>query len=173
LVAEARRLDAINGNDLWEEAIRKEIKAVQVAFKLLDDSERAPPTHQQIRCHIMIFDMKFDTFQHKARYVAQGNMTEAPATLTYPSVVSRESVRIALTLAALNDLEVKTADIANAFLQAHVLEKIWTICGPEFGPKEGRKAILVYVHFTDYVPQAPYSEITWLIVCTTSDLKHA
>ena len=141
-VAEARRIDKKNGNSLWEDAIRKEMKAVQVAFKLLDDGERAPPTYQQIRCH-MIFDVKMDTFQRKARYVAQGNMTEAPATLTYASVVSRESVRIALTLAALNDLEVKTADVANAFLQVPVLEKIWTICGPEFGPDEGRKAILV------------------------------
>ena len=37
-------------------------------------------------------------------------MTEVPATITYASVVSRELVRIALTLAALNGLEVKTAD---------------------------------------------------------------
>ena len=35
------------------------------------------------------------------------NMAEAPSTLTYSSVVSRDSVRIALTMAALNDLEVK------------------------------------------------------------------
>eukprot|EP00978_Attheya_sp_CCMP212_P047560 scaffold422021_cov106-Attheya_sp.AAC.1 len=35
------------------------------------------------------------------------------------------------------------ADIVNAFLYAPVLEKKWTICGPEFGPDEGSKAILV------------------------------
>jgi hypothetical protein len=34
-------------------------------------------------------------------------MTETPASNTYASVVSRESVHIALPLAALNDLEVK------------------------------------------------------------------
>jgi hypothetical protein len=50
-------------------------------------------------------------------------MTEAPATITYASVVSRESVRIALTLAALNGLEVKTADIENAYLTAPVNER--------------------------------------------------
>ena len=62
-------------------------------------------------------------------------MTESPhPSLTYASVVSRESVRIALTLAALNDLEVKAADIQNAYLTAPLLsEKIWTVCGPEFG----------------------------------------
>jgi hypothetical protein len=51
-------------------------------------------------------------------------MTETPATLTYSSVVSRESVRIALTLTALNQLEVKTADIENAYLTAPVAKKI-------------------------------------------------
>ena len=59
------------------------------------------------------------------------------------SVVSRESVRIALTLAALNDLEVKTADIENAYLTAPVSEKIWTVLGPEFGDDQGKRAIVV------------------------------
>ena len=51
-------------------------------------------------------------------------MTEAPPTLTDASLVLRESVRIALTLAALNDLQVKAADIQNAYLTAPVAEKI-------------------------------------------------
>ena len=70
-------------------------------------------------------------------------MTEAPATLTYASVVSRESVRIALTLAALNDLEVKTVDIENAYLNAPVSEKIWIVLGPEFGSDDGKRVIIV------------------------------
>ena len=52
-------------------------------------------------------------------------MTEAPATLTFASVVSRESICFALTLAALNDLEVKVADIQNAYLTAPLTEKIY------------------------------------------------
>ncbi|KAI2513193.1 hypothetical protein MHU86_1231 [Fragilaria crotonensis] len=70
-------------------------------------------------------------------------MTETPASVTYASVVSRESVRIALTLAALNDLEVKTADIENAYLTAPVGEKIWCRLGPEFGADAGKKALIV------------------------------
>ena len=50
-------------------------------------------------------------------------MNETPPTNTYASVVSQESVRIALTLAALNDLEVMTADIENAYLTAPVLTR--------------------------------------------------
>ena len=55
-------------------------------------------------------------------------MTLTPATLTYASVVSRESVRIALTIAALNDLKVKAGDVLNAYLTAPVSEKIWCVC---------------------------------------------
>ena len=58
-------------------------------------------------------------------------------------MVSRESVRIALTLAALNDLEVITADIENAYLTAPVAEKIWCKLGPEFGADAGKRAIIV------------------------------
>ena len=92
----------------------------------------------------MIFDIKMEDFRRKARYVAGGHATVAPPTLTYASVVLRESVRIALTLAALNDLEVKTSDIQNAYLTAPCSEKIWTTLGSEFGPDfAGKKALVV------------------------------
>jgi len=45
-------------------------------------------------------------------------MTNAPPTNTYASVISRESVRIALLLAALIDQEVKAVDIMNAYITA-------------------------------------------------------
>ena len=139
---DCKRIDTANGNTYWRDAVTAEINAVRVAFKIKHGDEQIPPGHQYIRCH-MIFDIKMEDFRRKARYVAQGNMTEAPATLTYASVVSRESVRIALTIAALNDLEVKTADIKNAYLTAPVSEKIWTILGPEFGQDSGKKAVVV------------------------------
>ena len=41
-------------------------------------------------------------FRRKARLVAVGHVPEPPATIMYASVVSRDSVRIALVLAALN-----------------------------------------------------------------------
>jgi hypothetical protein len=54
-------------------------------------------------------------------------MTDSPpAYVTYASVVLRESVRIAVTLAALNNLEVKTTDIENAYLG----ELSTVNCGP-------------------------------------------
>ena len=136
------RIDQENGNTLWQDAVRQEMAKVRIAFRTLDKDEAVPPTYQQIRGHL-IFDVKMEDFRRKARYVAGGHMTEAPATITYASVVSRESVRIALTLAALNDLEVKTADIENAYLTAPVAEKIWCVLGPEFGADAGKRAIIV------------------------------
>ncbi len=58
-------------------------------------------------------------------------------------MVSRKSIRITLTHAALLDLPVMGADIRNAYLQAPSSEKHFIICGPEFGIKnEGRVALI-------------------------------
>jgi hypothetical protein len=141
-VAEAERFDKENGNTLWQDAIRKEMDSVRIAFKILNGTEAVPPGHQEITCHL-IFDVKMEDFRRKARYVAGGHTTEAPATLTYASVVSRETVRIALTIAALNALEVKASDIQNAYLTAPITEKIWTKLGPEWGSDRGKKALIV------------------------------
>ena len=63
-----------------------------------------------------------EDFRCKARLVAGGHMTKAPATITYASVVSRETVRIALLMAALNDLNVKVGDVLST-LQLQLLRK--------------------------------------------------
>ena len=47
--------------------------------------------------------------------------------------MSRESVRISVTYAALNALDVCACDIQNAYLQTPSSEKYFIICGPEFG----------------------------------------
>ena len=72
----------------------------------------------------MVFDVKMEDFCCKAWLVAGGHMTKAPATLTYASVVSRETVRIALMTAALNDVDVWAADVLNAYITAPCREKI-------------------------------------------------
>jgi len=70
--------------------------------------------YQFVKCH-MIFDVKMGGgFRRKARMVADGHMTESPSFLTNSSVVSRDSVMIALTIAALNGLSILSCDIQNA-----------------------------------------------------------
>ena len=56
--------------------------------------------------------------------------------------MSRESVRICLTIAALNDLDILAADIENAYLTAPCREKCWLKAGPEFGSDEGKIMIV-------------------------------
>ena len=65
-----------------------------------------------------------EDFRRKARLVAGGHTTKTPDCATYASVVSRETVRLALMLASLNCLEVKTGDVLNAYITAPVTEKI-------------------------------------------------
>ena len=69
----------------------------------------------------MIFDVKMgENFRRKARFVAGGHKTKTPAAMTYSLVVvSRDSVCIALMIAALNDLDIMACDIQNAYLTVH------------------------------------------------------
>ena len=45
-------------------------------------------------------------------------MTETPTKLTYAYVVSRDLVRVALTIVALNGIEILSCDIHNSYLTA-------------------------------------------------------
>jgi hypothetical protein len=79
----------------------------------------------------------------KIRLVAGRHRTEAPATITYASVVSRETVHLALTIVSLNDLKIKVRDVLNAYIITPVKEKVWTVLRPEFGHDAGKSAIIV------------------------------
>ena len=120
-VEQALALDAKNHNTLWVDATSREMDNVRVAFKILPDGKSLPIGHQSVQCN-MVFDIKKEDFRHKARLVAGDHMTNAPATITYASIVSRETVRIGLMIATLNNIEVTTGDILNAYLQAPVTE---------------------------------------------------
>ena len=104
------------------------MKNVHIAFEVLGGGVAPLPDHQYIHCH-MIFDIKMEDFHHKARLVAGGHATKAPATLTYTSVMSRETVCIALLLAALNDINIWATDVLNAYITAPCHKKIWTTLG--------------------------------------------
>ena len=95
-----------------------------------------------MKCH-MVFSTKMEDFSRKAPRVVGGHMVEVHKSLTYESMVSRESVRIVLTLAALNDLEVKTSDIQDAYLTAPCSEKVHTKLGTKFDENKGQAAINV------------------------------
>jgi hypothetical protein len=141
-VEEAIELDKENGDTLWWDSIVMEMKNVRPAF-VRPTSGKAPPGYKFIKCH-MIFDIKLgENFRRKARFVAGGHVTEKDPELSYSSVVTRDSVRICFMLAALHDLDVQSADIQNAYLTADCDEKCYTIAGPEFGPDEEGKVLII------------------------------
>ena len=84
-----------------------------------------------------------ENFRRKARLVAGGHITKAPAMVTYVSVVSRETVRIAHTFDALNDLQVKYGDVLNTYITALDMQLIWTTLETEFGDDQGKTEIVV------------------------------
>ena len=91
----------------------------------------------------MLFGIRMEDFNRKAFLVAGGHMTNAPGTKTYSSVVTRETLHITLTMAALYYQEVKAADILSTYVMTPNHEKIWTVLDPQFGDDAGKSAVIV------------------------------
>ena len=142
-VLQVYALNIKNGNTLWADAFDEEIRDVRPYFKKLESEYIVPIGYQRVNCH-MIFDVKIKDFRRKARLVARGNVTDPPATIMYARVVLRERVRIALTLAARNEVPLKVVAVHNTYITAHVTEKIWTVLVQEFRNDAGRKAIMFW-----------------------------
>ena len=136
------QVDRENNNTLWADATKKELDKVRVAFELLNKSEKVPAGYAKIPYHI-IYNIKID-LAHKVRLVAGGHRHKnVPKHLTYSSVVSKDSIQICFTLLALNDLDVLSGDIGNAYLNAKPLEKCYVVIEDAFmfGPNAvGRNA---------------------------------
>ena len=141
-VKEAYDIDKTEGNTYWHDAIEQEMVKIRQAMKEYNGDPSKLVGYQEITTHF-VFDIKLgENFRRKARLVADGHKTSPPSSVTYSSVVSRDSVRICLLLAALNELDVLSADIENAYLTAPCREKCWTRAGPEFGSDEGKPFIV-------------------------------
>ena len=137
----AAQLDKQNNNTLWAVALNREMSNDSVAFEILDHGVKQPVGWKLTSGHI-IFDVKMN-FTRKAKWVKDGHRTPKVIKSNYAGVVSRESVRIALTYAALNGLDVFAVDVQNAYLQAPSSEKHYVICGDEFDPEHNSKVALI------------------------------
>ena len=93
---------------------------VQVALKVNNDSDKVPIGFKEITCHV-VFDVRFDLIR-KVRTGASGNLTKISHSMSYSSVVSRDSVGIILLVAALNNLDIQMCDIGNVYLNAEIRE---------------------------------------------------
>jgi len=101
-IAEAKQIDAENGDTQWMDSVHQEMTAIRVALEAFDSNVRDLIGFQEITGHI-VFDVKLgENFRRKARYCADGHKTQTPASVTYSSLVSRDSVRIMLPLLQLS-----------------------------------------------------------------------
>jgi len=139
---ETEEIDAENRNSIWMDAVRMEMKNFMSAFDEIESPLGLEKSFKEITGHL-VFDIKLgEGFRRKALWVADGHKTPSPASVTYSTVVSRDSVRIMLLVAALNNLDVMGVDVQNAYLNAPNREKHWIKAGPEFGQYE-RKYYIV------------------------------
>ena len=98
---------------------------VRVTFKVLKGvtpeqmiAGKVKPGFKYVGTHI-IFDIKMDSkFNRKSRLVEGGHKTAPPSYITYSSVVTRESVRLAFIIAVVNNLDIFALDIGNAYPNA-------------------------------------------------------
>ena len=141
-VDHAMEINRKNGNTMLKDALALEMYNVGVAFEILEEGQKALPGWSKASGHL-IWDVKMD-FTRKARWVVDRHKTPDPIGSTFAEVVSRESVRIAFTYAALNDLQVFAADICNAYLQAPSSQRGHVVCGPEFGIENIGKVALIH-----------------------------
>ena len=142
MVQEALELDRINRNNLWEEAIMKEL--AQIAdfdtFRVVPDGKPLP----RFKCipYRIIFAVKFDG-RRKAKLVVGGHLTQVSKEDCYSPVVGMDGVRLGFMIARNNKLLVCTGDVGNAFLNGFSHEMIYIIAGLEFGPKlHGKRQIV-------------------------------
>ena len=75
--------------------------------------------------------------------VAGGYTTAPPLSITYYSVVSRESVILEFIISGLNDLYICACGIGNAHLNAPYWGKLWTEGESKFGSEKGYVSLIV------------------------------
>ena len=135
-------IDQRNGNTMWIDALALKMFIVGVAFEILEEDQPARAGWKKASRHL-VWDVKMN-FTRKARWVLDGHKTPDPIRSTFAGVVSRESVQIAFTYAALNGLQVFAADNRNAYLQSPSFHKDYIMCGPEFGIENIGKVVLIH-----------------------------
>ena len=82
-----------------------------IDFEVLDKDASVPFGYTEITGHL-IFDVNMD-LTRRARYVAGGHLIDPPSSMTYASVVGRETGGISVLVTDLNDLIILAGDTQN------------------------------------------------------------
>ena len=105
------------------------MNTIMPVFDLVDVNNQ-PPVYTQASGHI-IFDVKMD-FTRKARFVKNGHLNPDPIDSNFAGFISRNSVHIVFTYAAVNGLDMYDVDIKPAYLQAPISKNHFIQCGEKF-----------------------------------------
>ena len=127
------QLDATSGNTKWKDTINTELVQI-IEYKTFEDKGKGAKVlmdYKLIWCHF-VFDVKHNG-RYKARYIAGGHLTDPPLDSVYSGVVSLRSLRLMIFPAELNSLQLYTADVGNAYLEAKTREKVCVYGGPDLG----------------------------------------
>jgi len=138
----AMKLDQGNGNTLWLKAEKTELGQLDdyEVFEDLGKDSIPPMGFKKITAHF-VYDVKHDG-RHKARMVAGGHLTGAPMSSVYSSVVSLRGLRTVIFIAELNNMNIWTTDVGNAYLEATTSEKNYIVASSCFGEKEGHTLLI-------------------------------
>jgi hypothetical protein len=126
------RFDELDGTTHWQDGIAKEMKNPRIAFEFNNKHVVPIVGHKQVRCHwVCQTGCKWQQYRN-----SKGHRLS--------SIVSRDSVRIFFLLAALNNAEILSCDIQNAYLTgAKTKETIWMRVDTTFGADKGRPTKIV------------------------------
>jgi len=135
--------------NFWTKVIKKEMQNMRIVFEKKEgvtkeemESGKVIPSYKYITTH-MIFNIKMDRkFTRKARLITNGHKIDVPTSITYSSVISRDSIRICLIATLLNGLNMFVCDIGNTYLNANCWEKLWTVIGAKFSSNKGTVIII-------------------------------
>ena len=108
---------------------------------MLDKGNHVPVGYKEINCHL-IFNVKM-YLTRKARYVSGWHIANPPLSITYDSMVSCYSVRLAFLIPAFNDLDILSGDIQNAYLNAPTKEKLFFCAGADCKSDQGKVLVTV------------------------------
>ena len=118
------RIDNMNGNKRWKEAVAKEVAALLnlQCFDIQSLDFKPDNEYQYVHMH-WVYTVKSD-LTYKARLVCDGSRVDPKGLNTRATVVKTISVRLLDIVADAWNKEVLTGDIGNAFIQSNTKEKI-------------------------------------------------
>ena len=89
---------------------------MRIGFELHEGNvEDLPTRYQEVSCHIIVYVKMGYNLRRKSRMVSGGHKNTISYSITYSAVISRDSERTALNIAALNYLNVIACDIQTAY----------------------------------------------------------